>query len=103
MILNYCGITNKNIPYICDANPTKLGKFTPGSHISIISKKKMRRINPKYLLILIWSFRSEVIMQEKEFIKKGGKLLFPLPDFHVVDKDNYLEYLKKDFSDSLTD
>jgi NDP-4-keto-2,6-dideoxyhexose 3-C-methyltransferase len=103
VILNYCGITNKNIPYICDANPTKLGKFTPGSHISIISKKKMRRINPKYLLILIWSFRSEVIKQEKEFIKKGGKLLFPLPDFHVVDKDNYLEYLKKDFSDSLTD
>lgn len=103
VILNYCGISNKNIPYICDANPTKLGKFTPGSHISIISKKKMRRINPKYLLILIWSFRSEVIMQEKEFIKKGGKLLFPLPDFHVVDKDNYLEYLKKDFSDSLAD
>ena len=69
VILNYCGITNKNIPYICDANPTKLGKFTPGSHISIISKKKMRRINPKYLLILIWSFRSEVIMQEKEFMQ----------------------------------
>ena len=98
VILNYCGISNKDIPFICDANPTKIGKFTPGSHIPIISKIKMRKINPKYLLVLIWSFRSEVIEQEKKFIKKGGKLLFPLPDFHIVDKDNYLEYLKKGFS-----
>ena len=98
VILNYCGLTNKNISYICDANPSKIGKFTPGSHISIISKRKMRKINPKYLLVLIWSFRSEVIKQEKKFLKRGGKLLFPLPAFHIVDKDNYSNYLKEDFS-----
>ena len=98
VILNYCGVTNKNISYICDANPSKIGKFTPGSHIDIISKERMRKINPKYLLVLIWSFRTEVIKQEKEFIKKGGKLVFPLPIFHIVDKDNYSKYLKEDFS-----
>jgi len=98
VILNYCGVTNKNISYICDANPSKIGKFTPGSHINIISKERMRKINPKYLLVLIWSFRTEVIKQEKEFIKKGGKLVFPLPIFHIVDKDNYSKYLKEDFN-----
>ena len=98
VILNYCGVTHRNISYICDANPSKIGKFTPGSHINIISKERMRKINPKYLLVLIWSFKTEVIKQEKEFIKKGGKLIFPLPVFHIVDKDNYLKYLKKDFS-----
>jgi len=98
VILNYCGITNKNISYICDANPSKIGKFTPGSHIDIISKERMRKINPKYLLVLIWSFRTEVIKQEKEFINKGGKLVFPLPIFHIVDKDNYSKYLKEDFN-----
>ena len=36
----------------------------------------MRKLNPKYLLVLIWSFRSEVINQEIEFIKKGGKINF---------------------------
>ena len=98
VILNYCGVTNKNISYICDANPSKIGKFTPGSYIDIISKERMRKINPKYLLVLIWSFRTEVIKQEKEFIKKGGKLVFPLPIFHIVDKDNYSKYLKEDFN-----
>ena len=102
VILNYCGITQKNLSYICDANPSKLKKLTPGSNISIISKEKMRKINPKYLLVLIWSFRSEVISQEKKFIMKGGKLLFPLPNLHVVDKDNFRNYLEKDFNDTLS-
>ena len=97
VILNYCGVTNKNISYICDANPSKNGKFTPGSHIRIISKKRMRQLKPKYLLVLIWSFRKEVIKQEERFIKKGGKLVFPLPVFHIVDKENYLRYLEEDF------
>tara|TARA_B100001248_G_scaffold143628_1_gene107855 strand:- start:1060 stop:2328 length:1269 start_codon:yes stop_codon:yes gene_type:complete len=98
VILNYCKLNNKNISYICDANPTKEGRFTPGSHIRIISKNKMRKIKPKYLIVLIWSFRTEVIKQEKKFIRNGGKLIFPLPVFHVVDKENYKKYLKEDFS-----
>ena len=72
--------------------------FTQGSHINIISKNKMRKIKPKYLIVLIWSFRTEVIKQEKKFIRNGGKLIFPLPVFHVVDKENYKKYLKEDFS-----
>ena len=98
VILNYCGITEKNISFICDENKSKHGKFTPGSHIKIISKNKMRKLKPKYLIVFIWSFRSEVIKQELDYIKKGGKLIFPLPIFHIVDKDNYLEYLKSDFT-----
>ena len=57
----------------------------------------MRQLKPKYLLVLIWSFRKEVIKQEERFIKKGGKLVFPLPVFHIVDKENYLRYLEEDF------
>ena len=43
--------------------------------LKIISKKrneKKKKKNPKYLLVLIWSFRSEVIKQELNYIKKGG-------------------------------
>lgn len=98
VILNYCEIDNSKIKYICDANPNKFGKFTPGSHIEIISKNKMRKIKPKYLLVLIWSFRKEVIKQEERFIKSGGKLIFPLPVFHIVDKENYREYLQHGFN-----
>ena len=62
----------------------KFGKFTPGSNIKIVSKQKMRLLNPKYMLVLIWSFRSEVIKQEINYIKRGGKLIFHLPFYHTM-------------------
>ena len=97
IVLNHCELTYKNLNYICDANPYKYGRYTPGSNIKIISKKEMRKKNPKYLLVLIWSFRSEVIKQEINFIKNGGKLIFHLPIFHIVDKNNYKDFIKKNF------
>lgn len=97
IVLNQCGINDSHLNYICDANPYKFGRYTPGSNIKIISKEEMRRRKPKYLLVLIWSFRSEVIKQELDFIKKGGKLIFHLPMLHIIDKKNYRDFLKKDF------
>ena len=99
IVLNYCRISNKDIPYICDANKFKFNKFTPGTNIKIISKNKMRVIKPDYLLVLIWPFRKEVINQEIEFIKKGGSLIFLLPRFHIVDKSNFKKYLKSSFKE----
>ena len=61
------------------------------------SKKLMRKLNPDYLLVLIWSFKSEVIKQEINYIKKGGKLIFHLPFLHIVDKENYIEHLNENF------
>ena len=57
----------------------------------------MRKRNPKYLLVLIWSFRSEVIKQEINYIKNGGKLVFHLPILHIIDNSNYKKYLKSNF------
>ncbi len=97
IVLNHCNIDNKKLKYICDANKFKHGKFTPGTNIKIISKQKMRKQNPKFLLVLIWSFRKEVIQQEIKFLKKGGKLIFHLPMFHIIDKNNYKKFMNNNF------
>ena len=99
IVLNHCKIDNSLLPLICDANPYKFNRYTPGTNIKIISKQKMHSLKPKYLLVLIWSFRTEVIKQELKFIKKGGKLIFHLPIFHIVDKSNYKSFINKDFKD----
>ena len=41
---------------------------------------------PKNLLVLIWSFRKEIINQELDYIKKGGNLVFHLPKLHIINK-----------------
>ena len=97
IVLNHCKIGSDKISLICDENQEKFGRYTPGTNIKIISKKEMRKRNPDYLLVLIWSFKSEVIKQEIKYIKKGGKLIFHLPFLHVVDKHNYIEHLNENF------
>ena len=58
----------------------------------------MRKLKPDFLFVLIWSFRAEVIRQEKLYLLRGGKLIFPLPIFHIVDKDNYKYFLKENLN-----
>ena len=58
----------------------------------------MRKKKPKYLLVLIWSFRTEVIKQEMVYIRNGGCLIFHLPIVHIVDKKNYKNYLNNDIN-----
>ena len=47
IVLNYNKLGSNKIAYICDANPEKYGKFTPGSNIEIISKKKNEKTQSK--------------------------------------------------------
>ena len=98
IILNHCKINSKKIKLIGDGNKQKWDRYTPGSNIKIVSKKEMHKSKPDYLFILIWSFRSEVIKQEMKFILKGGKLILPLPIFHIIDKQNYKHYLNQDLN-----
>ena len=98
IILNHCRIDKTKLKFICDGNAQKIGRYTPGSNIKIITKEKMRKLKPDYLFVLIWSFRSEVIKQEKKFLARGGKLIFPLPIFHIIDKYNYKHFLDEDLN-----
>ena len=58
-------------------------------------KEKMRKMKPDFLFVLIWSFRKEVIREEIKFLKKGGKLVFMLPRFHIIDKKTIKNFGKK--------
>ncbi len=99
IVMNYCGVTKKDLIAIGDRNPEKDGLTTPGTRIPIISHAALRKEQADYLFVLIWHFRKEVIQDESEYIMRGGKLVFDLPRLHVVDKDNYRRYLETNFED----
>ena len=98
IVLNYCKINKRLIKSIADEQKEKYGLYTPGTKIPIISKTSLRKINPKYILVLIWPFRKEVLKQEKQYIESGGQLVFSLPKFHIVNKNNYKKYIKQPLS-----
>lgn len=99
IMLNYCNITPQWLPFICDESSKKFGRKMPGSEIPIVSKEAFRTAHPDYAFVLIWPFRKEVIQSEMAYLQKGGKLIFHLPQLHIVDKDNYEYYINTPFSD----
>ena len=86
VIIQFCGLTKNMIPYAAERNPEKFGRYTPGSFIPIISEKRSRALNPDFYLVMPWHFKKEIVSREKFFLNKGGKLIFPLPNIHMVGK-----------------
>ena len=84
VILQFCKINSKLIPYVADVSSFKYNKFTPGTKIKIISEKKAHALKPDYFLVLPWHFKDFIIKKEKKFLKNGGKFIFPLPEINVV-------------------
>ena len=52
VILQFCGFTSADIPFIAEVNEDKYGCLTPGSMIPIISEEKARQLKPDYFLVL---------------------------------------------------
>lgn len=84
VLLQFCGLTAKHIPYIAEVNEEKFGSFTPGTNIPIISEKEARAMNPDYFLVLPWHFKHNILAREKDYIEHGGKFIFPLPEIEIV-------------------
>lgn len=84
VLLQYCGLTNKHLSCIAEVNEEKFGSFTPGTNIPIVSEKEARAMNPDYFLVLPWHFKHGILDREKDFLARGGKFIFPLPEIEIV-------------------
>ncbi len=71
--LNYCQIDHNHIDYIADSTKEKTGKFTPGTHIPVVSINYFRKNYPDIVILCSWNHKKEIMEKEKEFKKKGGK------------------------------
>lgn len=87
VLLQYFGIDNKTIQCICEINDYKYGRYTPGTKIKIVPDKVSRDQNPDYYFVLPWHFKDNIIGKELEYLKKGGKLIFPLPFLDIISYD----------------
>jgi NDP-4-keto-2,6-dideoxyhexose 3-C-methyltransferase len=81
VLLQYCGLTTKEIEFVGEVNPEKFGCYTPGTWIPIISENDLLTQNPDYLIVLPWHLRSFFELNKKF---SGISLIFPLPKVEEV-------------------
>ena len=103
ILLQHFGLTKKEIPVISEINKFKIGLKCLGTDIKLISEKDAEQINPNTKLVLPWYFKKEILKREKKFLKKGGKLFFPMPYTHLISKKGEKKFTinkmkKKDFN-----
>ncbi len=81
VLLQYCKITEADIARVGEVNPDKYEAFTPGSLLPIVSEEDVLAMQPDYLLVLPWHFRSFFVEHPRYF---GHNLVFPLPQLELV-------------------
>jgi hypothetical protein len=84
VILQFCGLSAADLPCIAEVNEDKFGAFTPGTAIPIVSEREARARKPDYFLVLPWHFREGIVRREEDYLRAGGKLVFPLPVIEVI-------------------
>ena len=72
-------IGNHVLDYVTEKAKIKIGKFTPGMHIPVYGDEKLLSDKPDYALLLAWNFAKEIIANNEEYVKQGGKFIVPIP------------------------
>jgi SAM-dependent methyltransferase len=76
-LLNFFGVTNKQLNYLVEKNPLRNGLYSPGSHIEIIMEDDVLH-EPNIYYVLAWNFKNEILANNVKRINNGVDFYFPI-------------------------
>jgi SAM-dependent methyltransferase len=79
IMLNYVGIGQETLDFVADRNIHKQGRYIPGVRLPIDSPERVLAEQPDYVLILPWNFKDEIMAQQAEYRRRGGRFIVPVP------------------------
>jgi C-methyltransferase C-terminal domain/Putative zinc binding domain/Methyltransferase domain len=85
VLLQYCGLTEKDIAFVGEVNTDKFGCYTPGTWIPIIPEEELLAKKPDYLIVMPWHFWKS-FHKNKKF--SSFQLVLPLPRLKFMDKSD---------------
>ncbi|HEY4210541.1 MAG TPA: class I SAM-dependent methyltransferase [Steroidobacteraceae bacterium] len=79
IMLNYVGIGRDTLDFVVDRNVHKQGRYVPGVRLPIAAPERILQEQPDYVLILPWNFKDEIMTQQAEYRRRGGRFIVPVP------------------------
>jgi SAM-dependent methyltransferase len=86
-LLNYCRIGTETLDFVSEKSTLKIGRFTPGTHIPVLSDDELIRRAPDYVLLLAWNFAEEIMSNLNAYVAKGGRFIVPIPAPRLVERE----------------
>ena len=83
-LLNVFGIGAETLDYVVDRSTVKVGRYMPGVHLRIFPPERLLTEMPDYLLLLAWNLADEIMAQQDEYRRRGGRFIVPVPVPEVV-------------------
>ena len=83
-LLNYAGVKPDLLPYVCDAAPSKQGKYLPGSHIPVLHPFTLADTRPDIILILPWNIADEIVLQNAHAKSWQGAFVVAIPTLRTI-------------------
>jgi hypothetical protein len=84
--INACVFTSKEIKFICDNTPQKIGRLSPGTDIPIVPESELLRLMPDYAIMFAWNYKDEILSKNQEYLDRGGHFIIPGKTLEVVGK-----------------
>jgi SAM-dependent methyltransferase len=83
-LLNVFGIGAETLDFVADRSSYKQGRYMPGVRIPIVAPEHLLESMPDYTLLLTWNFADEILAQQAEYRRRGGKFIVPIPQVNVI-------------------
>ena len=84
VLLNYCGIGREILDFVVDRSTYKQGRYMPGVRLPIYPPAKLLEAMPDYVILLAWNFADEILEQQAEYLRRGGRFIVPIPEVKIV-------------------
>jgi SAM-dependent methyltransferase len=83
-LMNYFHIGRETLDFVVDRSTVKQGYYTPGTHLRIHAPEKLLEEKPDYVLLLTWNFADEILEQQSEYRRRGGRFILAIPEVRVI-------------------